>query len=347
MRSPDESPHPPPDPPAGFLAVPASEYAAPLLGELAARQRESRTALPAMLDAALRGRYAIEREIGHGGMAIVFLAEDLRWGLRVAIKVMRPEFARGVGTVRFLREIALAAQLRHPRILPLLDSGEVEGLPFHVMPFVEGASLRARIAREGELPIDDALRITRDVADALDHAHRSGILHRDIKPENILIGEDGHALVADFGIARAIVRTGDDWITGTGTAIGTPAYMSPEQAAGASDVDGRSDVFALGCVLYEMLAGRPPYTGPTKLAVRTRAIAGRVTDVRRLRASVPEHVAAALRRALARAPADRFATAGELAEALNGVPSGARASTVRVAITRAGSAIAAWFGRLG
>ena len=347
MRSPDESPGPPrpPRPPASFLAGPASEYAAPLLGDLAARQRDAETGLPAAIGAALAGRYTLVREIGCGGMAIVYLADDVRGDRRVAIKVMRPEFARGVGTVRFLREIAVAARMRHPRILPLLDSGEVDGLPFHVMPFVAGDSLRARLARERQLPVDDALRIAGDVADALDHAHRCGILHRDIKPENILMGEDGRAVVADFGIARAIVRTGDDWITGTGTAIGTPAYMSPEQAAGATDVDGRSDVFALGCVLYEMLAGRPPHTGPTKLAVRRQAIEGRVTSVRRLRESVPPLVDAALRRALAHEPEERYATAGELAEALHDASPRATSATMPGIIGRARDAILAWLGR--
>src|SRR5689334_25189836 len=211
--------------------------------------------------AALADRYRIERELGAGGMATVYLAEDLKHRRRVAIKVLRPELGAAVGAERFLREIETTANLRHPHILPLYDSGSAGGLLYYVMPLVEGESLRDRLAREKQLPIDDALRIAREVADALSYAHARGVIHRDIKPENILL-EGGHAVVADFGIARAVSTAGADRLTETGMAIGTPMYMSPEQAAGDPDLDGRSDLYSLGCVLYEMLGVQAPFTGP-------------------------------------------------------------------------------------
>jgi serine/threonine protein kinase len=223
--------------------------------------------LLARLSATLAGRYTIERELGRGGMAHVFLAHDLRHDRSVALKVLRPELAAALGPERFLREIALAAPLAHPHILALLDSGDADGLLYYVMPHVEGESLRARLDRESQLPLDDTLRIGQEVAGALDYAHRHQVVHRDIKPENILF-QDGLAVVADFGIARALIGAGTRPLTQSGLTVGTPSYMSPEQAAGDAQVDGRSDVYSLGCVLYEMLAGEPPYTGAT--AWRTR-----------------------------------------------------------------------------
>src|SRR5712691_9101040 len=223
----------------------------------------------AQLQAALADRYALERELGRGGMATVYLARDLRHGRPVAIKVLRPEIAATLGPERFLREIDTAARLTHPHILPLHDSGEAAGFLFYVMPYVEGESLRDRLSREKQLPLGDALQIAREVADALSYAHSHDVVHRDIKPENILF-EAGHAVVTDFGIARAITAAGGETLTGTGIAVGTPAYMSPEQLAGGEHVDGRTDVYSLGCVLYEMLAGEPPFTGPTAQAIQAR-----------------------------------------------------------------------------
>ncbi len=195
-------------------------------------------------------------------MAVVYLAEDLKHRRQVALKILRPELAAALGPERFLREIEIAAGLHHPHILPLYDSGDADGTLYYVMPFVDGESLRARLEREKQLPIADALRVAREVADALSYAHSRGVVHRDIKPENILL-QAGHAVVADFGIARAVSAAGEERLTGTGMSLGTPAYMSPEQAAGEREIDGRSDLYCLGCVLYEMLAGQPPFTGPT------------------------------------------------------------------------------------
>ena len=214
------------------------------------------------LNGALAGRYALQRELGRGGMATVFLAEDLRHRRLVAIKVLSPEVAAAIGAERFLREIEVAARLSHPHILPLYESGAAGDLLYYVMPYVEGESLRERTTREKQLPLADALRIAREVADALHCAHGRGVVHRDIKPENILLAEQ-HAVVADFGIARAIVAAGGEKLTTTGLVIGTPVYMSPEQRAGSNDLDGRSDLYSLGCVLYEMLAGQPPFIGAT------------------------------------------------------------------------------------
>ena len=271
------------------------------------------------LRSALADRYTVERELGEGGMATVYLARDRKHDRSVAIKVLRPELGNALGAERFLREIRTTAALRHPNILPLYDSGATdagpEGLLFYVMPLVEGESLRARLDRERQLPVSDALRITGEVAAALSYAHARGIIHRDIKPENILL-ENGRAIVADFGIARAVTIDSGTALTQTGLVLGTPVYMSPEQGMGESGLDGRSDQYALGCVLYEMLGGEPPYTGPTAMAIAAKRLLEPVPKIRTLRETVPEHVAAALNRALAKTPADRFVDVGSFAQAL-------------------------------
>ena len=266
------------------------------------------------LQNALSERYRIERELGRGGMATVFLAEDLKHGRRVAIKVLDPEVAATIGPRRFLREIETVARLTHPHILPLHDSGVAGDSLFYVMPFVEGESLRDRLGREKQLPLEDALRSAREVADALSYAHDRGVVHRDIKPENILL-ESGHAVVTDFGIARAADPVGGATLTGTGMALGTPAYMSPEQAAGSRVVDGRSDEYSLGCVLYEMLAGVPPFVAPTAENLVYQHLSLTPRPVTELRPTVPAPVAGALTKALAKAPADRYATTAEFAAA--------------------------------
>jgi serine/threonine-protein kinase len=268
------------------------------------------------LTTALADRYRVERELGAGGMATVYLAEDLKHRRRVAIKVLRQELAQVLGAERFLREIELVAGLHHPHILPLYDSGEAAGFLYYVMPLVEGESLRAKIDREGQLPIDEALRYAREVADALSYAHARGVVHRDIKPDNIMI-ESEHAVVADFGIAKAVASAGDATaLTGTGMSVGTPAYMSPEQAAGDRDVDGRSDLYSLGCVLFEMLAGQPPFTGKTIEILVRQHIMTPPPPVTQFRPAVPSPVADALARALAKAPADRFNPVGQFSSAL-------------------------------
>jgi serine/threonine-protein kinase len=265
------------------------------------------------LQAALADRYRIERELGRGGMATVYLAHDLKHDRLVALKVLHPELAAMLGPDRFLREIRTTARLDHPHILPVFDSGDAGGLLWYTMPYVEGESLRDRLRREVQLPIEEAVRIAREVAEALDYAHRHGIVHRDIKPENILLGER-HARVADFGVARAVEAGGGGKLTETGLAVGTPAYMSPEQATGGP-VDARSDVYALGCVVYEMLAGEPPYTGPTAQAVIGKRLSEPVPHLGSVRL-VSLTTEAAIARALAKAPADRFTTAGEFVAAL-------------------------------
>ena len=275
------------------------------------------------LKAALADRYAIERELGSGGMATVYLAEDLKHHRNVAVKVLRPELAAALGAERFVREIKIAAQLHHPHILPLHDSGEAHGFLYYVMPYVEGESLRERLSREKQLPLDDALQIAREVADALGSAHSHDVVHRDIKPENILL-EEGHAVVADFGIARAITAAGGERITETGIAVGTPAYMSPEQGAGSQDVDGRSDTYSLGCVLYEMLAGHPPFTGSTAQEVLARHSMDAVPPLHAARPAITDAVDRAITKALAKTPADRFATAAQFSEALTAVEAGPR-----------------------
>ena len=267
------------------------------------------------LNAALADGYRIEREIGRGGMATVYLAEDLKHDRAVAVKVLDPDLARTVGPERFLLEIKTAAGLRHPNILPVFDSGEADGFLFYVMPFVKGESLQDLLAKEKQLPIEDALQITREIADALAHAHGAGIIHRDVKPANIML-EAGHAVLADFGVARAVAEAGEKRLTQTGVSLGTPTYMSPEQTTGEHDLDGRSDQYSLGCVLYEMLTGEPPYTGPTPQAVFAKRLTEPVPRVSTLRETVPEGIEEAITRALAKAPADRFSTTAEFVAGL-------------------------------
>ena len=267
------------------------------------------------LTVALADRYRLERELGQGGMATVYLAHDVRHDRRVALKVLRPELAAVIGAERFLQEIKTTANLQHPHILALFDSGQVNGTVFYVMPFVEGESLRERLAREKQLPIETALRITREVASALDYAHRHGVIHRDIKPENILL-HDGQALVADFGIALAASSAGATRMTQTGMSLGTPRYMSPEQAMGERQLDARTDVYALGCVVYEMLTGEPPFTGPTAQAIVARVMTDSPRPPSETRHTLSPVVDAAVLTALERLPADRFAGPGEFAAAL-------------------------------
>ncbi len=271
------------------------------------------------LSEALADRYRLERELGQGGMATVYLAEDLKHDRKVAIKVLRPDLAAAVGAERFLAEIKTTASLRHPHILPLYDSGEAAGFLYYVMPYVDGESLRDRLDREKQLSLEDALVIAREVADALGYAHGRGVIHRDVKPENILL-ENGHAVVADFGIAKALDAAGGGSLTQTGASVGTPLYMSPEQAAGEKDLDGRSDLYSLACVLYEMLGGQPPFTGPSVESVVHQHIAVQAPPITNLRPAVPAAVAAALQRALAKTPADRFHPVAEFARALSAGP---------------------------
>jgi serine/threonine-protein kinase len=267
------------------------------------------------LKSALAGRYAIEGELGHGGMATVYLARDLRHHREVALKVLRPELAAALGPERFLREIRITAGLNHPHILPLYDSGEADGFLFYVMPRIQGESLRQRLQREPRLPVDQALAIGRQAAAALEYAHARGVIHRDIKPANILLHE-GEAMVADFGIALAASGAAGERLTETGLLVGTPEYMSPEQSLGEPALDPRSDLYALASVLYEMLAGEPPYTGPTAQAVIARRVTGPVPAVRRLRPETPAGVERALTKALAPDPADRYASVAAFAQAL-------------------------------
>jgi serine/threonine-protein kinase len=268
-----------------------------------------------LLRAALEGRYAVERLIGQGGMATVYLARDSRHERLVAIKVLRPELALSIGADRFLREIKVAAQLQHPNILALYDSGEAAGFLYYVMPFVEGESLRHRLDREAQLSLPEAIQLTCEIADALHRAHTHRVVHRDIKPENILL-QDGHALVADFGIARAVSQAGGEKLTETGMAVGTPHYMSPEQAHGGEHVDGRSDQYSLACVLYEMLVGQPPFQGPNAMAILARHSMESVPSLQVVRNSVPDEVEDAIMRALEKTPADRFSSVREFADAL-------------------------------
>jgi TolB-like protein/tRNA A-37 threonylcarbamoyl transferase component Bud32 len=263
---------------------------------------------------ALAGRYKVERVLGEGGMATVYLATDEKHNRKVAVKVMRPELAATLGTDRFLREVQIAAQLSHPTILPMHDSGEADGLLYYVMPYVEGETLGARLKRESQLPVEDAVRLAREVAEALEYAHQKGIIHRDIKPANILL-QSGHALVADFGIARAIGGEGEA-LTATGIAVGTPHYMSPEQISSGRTVDARSDVYAVGAVLYEMLAGEPPFTGPNAQTILSRVMTEPPRSLTVTRRGVPPQLDAVVAKALAKSPADRLPSASALASAL-------------------------------
>jgi len=270
------------------------------------------------VSAALAGRYVLEREVGRGGMATVYLARDLRHDRFVAVKVLHAELAAVVGGARFLAEIRTTAALQHPHILPLFDSGSADrdrGLLYYVMPFVEGETLRARLAREVQLPVADAVRIATEVASALEYAHRHGVIHRDIKPENILLNEDGQALVADFGIALAITNAAGERLTQSGLSLGTPQYMAPEQAAGERSIDARVDIYALGAVTYEMLAGEPPFTGPSAQAIIARVMTESPRELAARRPSVPRHVDTAVRTALEKVQADRFASASAFAGA--------------------------------
>ncbi|WP_082820987.1 protein kinase domain-containing protein [Gemmatimonas phototrophica] len=273
--------------------------------------------IPERLMAALVDRYRIERELGAGGMATVYLAHDLRHEREVAIKVLHPDLGAALGAERFLAEIKVTAKLQHPHILGLIDSGVADGLLYYVMPFVAGETLRARMQREGQLPVADAVRLASEVAGALDFAHRQGIVHRDIKPENVLL-QDGRALVADFGIALAVQSAGGQRMTQTGLSLGTPQYMSPEQATGERIVDARADVYALAVVTYEMLVGEPPFTGPSVQAVVARLLSEQPRALATQRKAVPPHVEAAVMQGLEKLAADRFATAAEFAEALQG-----------------------------
>jgi len=316
------------------------------------------------LSTALADRYKIERELGRGGMAVVYLAEDLKHHRRVAIKVLRPELSAIVGSERFLREIEIAATLQHPHILPLFDSGQVtaghpersegpQSFLYYVMPFVEGESLRERLTRETQLPLETALQITREIGSALQYAHEHGVVHRDIKPENVMLS-GGHAVVADFGIARALHAANGEQLTLTGMVVGTPQYMSPEQASGEK-VDGRSDQYSLGCALYEMLSGKPPFLGPTPLAVLARHSAEPVPSLRAVRQSVPLGVEAAIMRAMAKRPEDRFPSIREFLSALEAqqiaafVPAQSRGRSRRVAEIAAGLllGVALWWLTIG
>ncbi len=306
----------------GFLDGAATSFAGPLLANAESpRSQDEATAL-ALLRDALAGRYTIEHDIGRGGMALVYLARDVRLNREVAVKLLRPEIAATLGAERFLREIETTARLTHPNILPLLDSGEAQGLLYFVMPFVTGETLRDRLDREHRFTQAEAVRIAFEVADALEYTHRHDVLHRDLKPENVLLA-NGRAVIADFGIAcainRAAVRSAhgsrSEPLTATGYSLGTPGYMSPEQAAGSRTLDGRSDIYALGCMLYEMLAGKPPFSGPTAAVVRQHlsAPAPVLADIR---ADVDPAITRAVARAMAKSPADRFATMHEFANAL-------------------------------
>ncbi len=280
-----------------------------------------------MLDrvkSALSGRYAIEREVGAGGMATVYLAEDVKHHRKVAVKVLRPELAATLGPDRFFREIEIAAQLQHPHILPLLDSGEAEGFLYYVMPFVEGESLRERLARHGELPVHEAVRILLEVVDALSHAHKRGVVHRDIKPDNVMLSER-HALVTDFGVAKAVSEaTGRNQLTTAGVALGTPAYMAPEQAAADPHIDHRVDIYAIGAMGYELLSGRPPFTGSSSQEILAAHVTMAPEPVSVRRPAVPPPLAAVIMKCLAKRPADRWQSAEELRAQLEALatPSG-------------------------
>ncbi|HEY8166592.1 MAG TPA: serine/threonine-protein kinase, partial [Gemmatimonadaceae bacterium] len=263
----------------------------------------------------LQQNYTIDRELGRGGMATVYLAQDVKHERLVALKVLHPELAASLGPDRFLREIKTAARLNHPHILPMHDSGEAEGFLYYVMPYVEGESLRERLDREEFLPVDEVIHLTRGIASALDYAHRHNIVHRDIKPENVMLYE-GEAMVMDFGIAKAVSEAGSETLTQTGMMVGTPAYVSPEQAAGETNLDGRSDQYSLACVVYEMLSGQRPFTGATPQAILAKRFTDTVKPVRAVRSTVPESVEKALAKAMSTDAPDRYRTTGMFAQAL-------------------------------
>ena len=282
------------------------------------------TGVPGGLAEALAGRYTIEREIGAGGMATVYLATDRKHNRSVALKLLRPDLSETLGPERFLREIRLAARLQHPHILTVLDSGEAAGRLWFTMPYVEGESLRERLRREAQLPVEDAVRIATESAMALDFAHRHGVIHRDIKPENILLHE-GQAMVADFGIALALSQAVGPRLTETGLSLGTPQYMSPEQASGDGRVDGRTDIYSLGATAYEMLAGHPPFVAPTPEGVIRQHLTVSPRPLSELRPSIPAPLSAVVERALAKLPADRFDNASSFVEALTAARNGSTA----------------------
>ena len=294
----------------------------------------------AQVKKALAGRYQVERVLGEGGMATVYLAHDQKHNRKVAVKVMRPELAATLGADRFLREVQVAAQLSHPHILPMHDSGESDGVLYYVMPYVEGETLKERIAKEGQLSVNDAMRLGREVAEALAYAHARGIIHRDIKPGNILL-QSGHALVADFGIARALGDEGEV-LTKTGLAVGTPQYMAPEQATGEREVDGRADIYALGAVMYEMVAGEPPFTGPTARSIITRSLTEAPRSLTISRTGLSSAVDSAIMKALAKSPADRYANAGQMVTALDRAQEGVRSGTSEYAVATGPAPMQVW-----
>src|SRR5512143_1337119 len=267
------------------------------------------------LRSALNGLYSVDRELGRGGMATVYLAQDSKHDRTVALKVLHPELASSLGPDRFLREIKLAARLNHPHILPLFDSGEANGLLYYVMPYVEGESLRERLDRDRQLPIQEAIKHAQAIASALDYAHRQGIVHRDIKPENVMLYE-GMAMVMDFGIAKAVSAAGTETLTQTGMMVGTPAYVSPEQAAGETNLDGRSDQYSLACMLYEMIGGERPFSGATPQAVMAKRFSEMPKPLRTIRSSIPESVERAVSKAMSTESGDRFATSAQFSQAL-------------------------------
>ena len=271
--------------------------------------------LLSQLREALADRYRIDRELGRGGMATVYLAHDLKHDRKVAVKVLRPELAAVLGAERFLAEIRVTANLQHPNLLPLFDSGEAGRFLYYVMPYVEGETLRARLERERQLPVDETLRLVTLLGSALDYAHARGVIHRDLKPENILL-QSGQPVIADFGIALAVAQAGGARVTETGLSLGTPHYMSPEQAAAERDIDARSDQYALAAVTYEMLSGEPPHTGPTAQAVIARLMSEQTRSLRATRPGVPAEVDRAVTRALAKSPADRFPSVSAFVAAL-------------------------------
>jgi serine/threonine-protein kinase len=290
------------------------------------------------LTAALADRYRIERELGAGGMATVYLAQDLKHDRKVALKVLKPELAAVIGADRFVVEIKTTASLQHPHILPLFDSGTADGFLFYVMPFIDGETLRSKLDRETQLGIDEAVKITIAVADALDYAHRHGVVHRDIKPENILL-HDGRPMVADFGIALALSAAAGGRMTETGMSLGTPHYMSQEQATAEKEITARSDVYSLGSVLYEMLTGNPPHTGASAQQIIMKIVTEEAAPVTKLRKAVPTNVASAVAKSLEKLPADRFGSAAEFGAAL--ADPNFLSSSVRVAVASARNRMAA------